>query len=635
MQLIIAEKPSLARAIVAALPVQATSMDGFYRAGDTFVTWCYGHLYELVSPEAYNPAWEKWDFAQLPITVPADAWKLRPTAGGKQQIAVIRNLLRDAKEVVNAGDPDREGQMLVDELLEAQGWTGKTRRLLLHDTTPESVRKALGAMRDNKDFRPLYEAAMCRSRADWLVGMNMTRATTTRIGVTASVGRVQTPTLALVVQRDLLIEGHKVIAFYTLHATVSDARDTLTLVHDTEHDRILDRAQAQQVASTLTGTLVTVGVSEKQRKELAPMPHVLATFQKAAEDRYGWTAAQALAALQGAYEAGYVSYPRTECAFLPNAQAKDARPIAEAILAAGHFPAAAANIALIEPKERIYNDAKVEQHHGLAPTRRLPAPDAAQDTRRAWEIIAERFIKSLLPDYLYAEKVASFTFDDRLFKAQGEAPINEAHSWRCLEPRLGRGKQPIKPLPLSWTNGQTGDMRAGDVQIKEGKTTPPKPYTESTLIADMASIHKYVTNEKLKAILKETAGIGTAATRSSIITALKDRKYLETVKGAGAAATLRSTRLGRYLIEHIPAALSDPGVTAAWEDALEKIARQGGSPSDFMARIDQYVATNVARLGAVTWADVPRIEPRTKGLPKRPARKGKGTSTQARGASKM
>lgn len=606
MQLIIAEKPSLAKAIANGLPPGIRQAgQGFIRVGETVITHCFGHMYELAPPETYASRWQRWSIESLPITVGENQWLLVPRKDAEAQIKVIAGLLTEAKSVIHAGDPDREGQMLVDELLDALAWRGPTQRMLIYDTTPAGIRKALAGLRPNTEFAALFEAAKCRSRADWLVGMNLTRAASTRIGVVASIGRVQTPTLALVVRRDLAIEGHKSSKFYKIAVTVSSASETLTLTHDPD-ERITDAKQAQAICAGLNGITVSVGVTEESTTERAPLPLVLSTFQAAAEKRYGWPVAKALAALQAAYEGQLVSYPRTDCPYLPEEQARSAVPMAKAIIAAGHFPAAAPLTDRLAPQARIYDDKKVEQHHGLTPTTRLPSAESAPDAVKAWALVAEQFLASLLPDHRIAVKTAAFTHEGRTFKAKGETSLNGPASWRVVQPKVKREDEDgASPLQTRMTDGESAIMRVGQAVSVAGKTTPPKPYTEAGLISDMSAIHKYVTDPRIKAMLKETAGIGTPATQGAIIESLKARGYIAS-QGAGKTKRLCSTRFGRYLVAHAPAVLCDPGVTALWEEALSNIAKTGASPLEFMTRIDAYVAGNVTRIKDATF---PRVDP--------------------------
>lgn len=606
MRLIIAEKPSLGRAIAAALDGIPQQQEGRIRVGDTIVSWCFGHLLEDAPPEHYHPKWKTWDLATLPIAIKQADWQLVPKPDARAQLAIIKGLLASASSVVNAGDPDREGQMLVDEVLEHFQWRGPTQRVLIHDTTPQTIRKALAKLKPNAEFAPLFAAAKCRSRADWLVGMNLTRAVSKRIGLTASIGRVQTPTLALIVNRDAEIANHKARVFYTLHAHVSTASDALVMRHDTEHDRIFDKADAKRIADALLNKVVEISVTEKAATENAPLPHTLATFHKEGERRFGWTADQALKILQGLYEKQLVSYPRTDCPYLPEEQASRALPLVKRITKAGHFGAAAPLVALMAPSKRVYDNSKVAEHHGLTPTTRIPGAELDGDARRGWEIVTEQFIKSLLPAYRYLAKEARFTFEGRLFKASGEQPLNTRESWRALEPKKDRDGNPIAPLALSMGNGETAKGRVGQVEIKDGKTTPPKPYTEATLIADMMAVHKFVTDPRIKAVLKENAGIGTAATQAATIEALKRRKLIKSEKARGGkTAYLRSTEFGRYLIANIPPTLTDPSVTALWEEQLNLIAQGKADPGDFMECIERFVHKHVERVCNTTFPPAP------------------------------
>lgn len=608
MRLIIAEKPSLARVIASGIDGVQQRYDGYIQIGmDTVVTYCFGHLYELAMPHFYDMKWQKWDLSHLPIVIANDDWQILPKEDAKAQINVISTLLKGATQVINAGDPDREGQMLVDEVLEVLSWRGPTLRLLIHDPTPSSVRKALKAMQPNENFANLYASAKCRARADWLVGMNLSRAVSKRIGLTAHIGRVQTPTLALVVRRDLAIEGHQAGTFYTLQASVATKQDAFVLTHDTKHDRITDKAEANRIADEIRASVVTLNVSDKTVTEHAPLPFRLATFQKEAESRYGWTAVQALEALQSAYEKQLVSYPRTACAHLPEAQAGQAVPIIKAILKAGHFGNAVAALDLMKPSGRVYDDKKVGEHHGLTPTSIVPNLDAGTPAFKAWQLVTEQFIKSLLPWYTATVKEVSFVHAERVFKASGETPSNEAQSWRLLEPKRDRNGDPLAPLATALKDGESAQGRVGEVIIKQGKTTPPERYTEATLIADMENVHKFVADQRIKAALKENAGIGTAATQGATIETLKRRKYLE-LAGRGVKKHLRSTRLGRYLIEHAPAVLSDPGITALWEEQLDAIAKGKVNPNEFLARIDGYVLNNLTKIKATNFPEPPTID---------------------------
>lgn len=583
MRLFIAEKPSLAKAIAANFGSQVQKTGYIEVSGNDVVAWCYGHMLESLKPEEYDKKWATWSLDNLPIQV--NDWRLKPRKDAAKQLKVLGELLKRATVVINAGDPDREGQLLVDEVLDHYGWRGKTLRLLLNATDRESVAKAIKSMRDNSEFRNLSQAALCRSKADWLVGMNLSRAATKKFGrdrEVISVGRVQTPTLALVVRRDLEIENFKPQAFYTLAAEVKTAGGTVKMVHAPKEDRILDRKVATAVAASLRGKTVALAVERKKSRELAPMPYMLATFQKDAEKHLGLGAQEALDTLQQLYEAQVTSYPRTDHEGLPPEQAGNALKIASAVIGAGFVKEAKGLIPLMQPSKRIYSLPKDAEHHGLVPTGKKPDGLSAK-LLKAYELVCRRFVLGLLPDYEFEETTASFVYEKRKFSCSGEVPLNAQKSWRALEPK--------KTAPLA-LNGAPKEGVVLNVEVGAGKTTPTKPYTEATLIADMRSVSKFVTDPKLKAILKETSGIGTAATQAGVIETLKRRGFVVVSK-----KKLVSTELGRKVVSKMPNAMTDPGVTAAWEDALSMIAAGKYQPDDFMVRTDLFVSNQLSKMG--------------------------------------
>lgn len=582
MRVFIAEKPSLAKAIASNFNAQFSKTGYIEVTNGDVVTWCYGHMLESLKPEEYDRKWSSWNLDTLPIVV--NEWRLKPRVDAAKQLKIIGELLKQAKLVINAGDPDREGQLLVDEVLDHFGWRGKTQRLLLNATDRDSVSKAISSMRDNSEFKNLSAAALCRSKADWLVGMNLSRAATKTFGKdkVVSVGRVQTPTLALVVRRDLEIENFKPQTFYTLAADVKTTGGTVQMEHAPKEDRITDRKVATALADSLKGKTVALAVETAKKRELAPLPYMLATFQKDAEKQLGLGAKAALDVLQELYEAQLTSYPRTDHEHLPPEQAGAAVRIATAVINAGVVSEAKGMIPLMQPSKRIYSLPKDAEHHGLIPTGKKPSGNLPAKLMKAYELVCRRFILSLLPDYEYEETTASFVHEKRKFACAGEVPINAPKSWRALEPKKTAALQ-LKGAPK--------EGKVLDVAIKTGKTTPPKPYTEASLIADMRSVAKFVTDAKLKAILKDTSGIGTAATQAGVIETLKKREFIAVNR-----KNLISTDFGRHVIAKMPKAMTDPGVTAAWEDALGMIASGKYNPDDFMQRTNLFVSSQLAKM---------------------------------------
>ncbi|WP_439649831.1 DNA topoisomerase [Halomonas alkalicola] len=341
MRLIIAEKPSLARAIADALPGAPRKQEGAIAVGDTVVTWCLGHLLEQAPPDAYDPALKQWRLDSLPIL--PSRWKLTPRPKARGQLAVIRGLLKSAREVVHAGDPDREGQLLVQEVIEHLGWKGTVLRLLVSDLNRPAVQRALARLEDNARYQPLYRAAESRSRADWLYGINLTRAWTLtgrqagHDGV-LSVGRVQTPVLGLVVRRDAEIRDFTPHPFYVLWADLAVARGTLRAWWAPgegqpldDQGRLLERAPAAALAERLPGAEGRLTSLETQEKrQAAPLPYSLSALQVDAARRYGLSAKAVLDTCQALYERHQlITYPRSDCRYLPQEHFATARTTLE------------------------------------------------------------------------------------------------------------------------------------------------------------------------------------------------------------------------------------------------------------------------------------------------------------------
>jgi DNA topoisomerase-3 len=613
VKLIVAEKPSVAKAIRDCLPA----------GSDYAVTNCFGHLLELAQPHEYDQRWAKWNVADLPIRV--KTWRLNPKADAKVQIGKIADLLKSASIVVNAGDPDREGQLLVDEVLEHLGWKGPTQRLLLNATDPASVKKALAKIEDNAKYRPVRDAAACRSQADWLIGMNMSRAVTKVLsdGALVSIGRVQTPTLALIVRRQREIDAFKSETFYKLRATFVTAAGVAVEMMAEPRPRVVEERIAQALARAVAGKSSQLDVETASTVRRAPLPYDLASFQKDAESAYGWGAAQSLAALQASYEAKLTSYPRTDCRYLPSEQAGDALPIARKTVAALVPQPDAKLLALMAPASRIYDSKKVEEHHGLVPTGLVPTDSTPANVRKAWELVTMQFLRSLLPDSKVEESRVSAVVDvgGRIiktveFSANFERILNDGASWEAL-PRAGSREdaRKVKPLPSGLSDDDA--VTATRCEAVEAKTTPPKPYTEASLIADMRSVAKYVQDAKLKAVLKETSGIGTAATQAETIETLKRRGFIR-LKGK----VIMPTELGCQVIDTIPPEMTDVGVTAAWEDALGLIAKGKYDPSQFMAGIDAVVERWLEAVKAAAHGG-PRITAQAQPAPQRSATRGR------------
>ncbi|KXW57326.1 DNA topoisomerase 3 [Ferrovum myxofaciens] len=591
--IIIAEKPSMGRAIADVIPGVKFSKNGYIEIGSTIVTWCVGHLLENAQPEEYNPAWKSWAMKDLPF--PITQWKVTPKPKTLTQLNIIGSLLKQAGSVVNAGDPDREGLMLVNEVLEYFHWTGPTERLILNSYDTPSVKKALANLTPNSVHDNLYEAAKCRSRADWLLGLSATRAATrayTRFEdkTVISIGRVQTPALWLVVKRDLEIDNFNAKSFFTLAAhTNTQAGAPLILTHEPGQDnRIWDKPIADALAAKIKGTNQTLSVTQNKIKASPPKPYNLLSFSTDANEAFGWSAKECLDVLQELYSPEYAltTYPRTDCEYLKSEQMPDALTIAQACL--GVLPEAQAMTSLMKPRKAFYDSAKVTEHHAIIPTMKKPWSGLSGKHLDAYRLVAKRFILGLLPDHEYHETVAAFTVDGRTFSVKGEVDLNSAQAWIALTQKKTKA-----PLPAI-ANGEKVTVNA--VKVNQGKTSPPKRYTEASLCQDMASVAKFVTDPVIKARLKENDGIGTPATWQSIIETLKNRRYIEPM----GKKQIVSTDFGKELVKTISPNLMAPGLTALWEIALESVAKGGMKPEEFMARATTFVTQRVNEMKNAT-----------------------------------
>ncbi|MGC9217353.1 DNA topoisomerase 3 [Acidithiobacillus sp.] len=576
MKLYIAEKPSLGKGIAEYLPGPKHKGDGFVQCGsDTVVTWCFGHIFEQEEPDFYTPddvpttpkGKKKWRLEDLPIF--PDRWKKRAKDDAKAQIKVIRDLLKKASTIINAGDPDREGQLLVDEVLEELGWKGPTQRIWLAALDEQSVRKALANLKDNHDYRNLRDSAEARARADWLMGMNLTRAFTLRnsgAGV-VSVGRVQTPTLALVVARDEKIEHFKPKDYFvprinTAFWSAWELREDFTGV-DAE-GYLTDRTAAEKLVAEakVQGKATVKDFTSVEKQQQAPLGFSLAELQKVCSAKLGMSAQQVLDAAQALYEEHKAAtYPRTDCRYLPDEQHGEAGKVLSGLAKIG--VADLVKAADPQRKSAVWNTGKVTAHHAIIPTGSMQG-SMSPAVAKVYEIIVRSYLAQFYPPYVYRATKALLTCAGEDWKATANVPVSAG--WKAVYGIADDDGDdaPAQPIP-TLKKGQ--DLAIQDVDVQAKQTKPPARFTDGSLIEAMSNIHKVVEDEAAKAKLKETSGLGTEATRASIIETLLTRGFLER-KGK----QILSTQAGRTLVHALPRDLTDPVLTARWEDALSSIA---------------------------------------------------------------
>jgi DNA topoisomerase-3 len=606
MRLFIAEKPSLGKAIAAGLPGIKTNKRTYIETdqGDV-VIWVIGHFIEQFEPHEYDEKWKSWNFSTLPIRV-VD-WKIKPKSLRKNatsdekkfhascmvQLDLIGSFLNKADSIVNAGDAEREGQLIIDEVIEYFKQEHKPqKRIWLHALAPADIKIALANLEDNKSkkYSDLLLAAKCRQRADWLVGLNMTRAVTKLLSdEVVTIGRVQTPTLALVVNRCLEIENFTSKSFYELEMDVLSGKDLVKLhFSTTDNDkRILDKAVADKLVKDLMGKTVTLH-TESNPKTSNPFPLFdLGGFVKYMEVNYKWDSVKSLEILQQLYDMGYTTYPRVEATKLYPTEEPKGVPTGKSLMATGNF--SKADGLPLATRSSVYSLGTEVSHGAIIPTGIIPPSSISSDQAKGWHAIATRFLMSLLPTYRYTETIISTTEYNHLFVAKGEVPITKAQdTWLALGPER---KEKVDLPHIK--DGSTGVVQS--IKAVTKKTTPPNYYTQALLMEDMKSVAKFVTDEKLKKILHDDkSGLGTQATRINIIQGLIKRSYIET-----SGLKLKDTQFGRSLILTVPKQLKSPGLTAAWEDALNMISLGTYSAEEFMIKIDAFVNHRLAEIKAL------------------------------------
>lgn len=583
MRLFIAEKPSLGRAIAAVLPKPHIKEDGYIVAanGDT-VSWCVGHLLEQQEPEAYNPAYKQWSHEHLPI-VPAH-WKLKVKAKTAKQVGVLRKLIKQAETLVHAGDPDREGQLLVDELIHFID-TKKSKpvlRCLVNDLNPAAVTKAVNSLRNNNEFIPLSTSALARSRADWLFGINLTRAYTLQ-GKSAgykgvlSVGRVQTPILGLVVKRDQIIDAFVSQPFYEVWANLKTEQgeefqakwqpsESCQRFLD-EQGRNLSQPLADNVAKRISHQIAQVkSVQRDLKKQSAPLPNSLSALQIDAGKAFGMSAKQVLDICQSLYERHKaITYPRSDCRYLPTEHHIEATSVFNAIK--NTIPSLNGETLndisfQFSQKSRAWNDKQVGAHHAIIPTKKTATSLNAEETK-IYGLVSRNYLAQFLPQHEFAATTVKIDIAGGAFKTNAKEILVEG--WQQLYPKRKPSTDEPELIPKLEKNQSLESLQAS---IKEKHTTPPAHFTDATLLAAMTGIASHVKDPNIRKILKDTDGLGTEATRANIIELLFTRGFLQRN-----GKTITATPAGRVFINALPERLTLPDMTAQWEATLADIAQ--------------------------------------------------------------
>ncbi len=620
MKLYIAEKPSLARAIADAIGNPEKKESFIACSGGDRVTWCFGHMMEQASPEAYGKQFAPpWSLDPLPVL--PESWRILPVRESERvrnpevnrkrrdsyrHFQTLEKLLKDPSvtEIVNAGDPDREGQLIVDEILEHLGVRKPVKRIWLKALDPGTIRKAIREEADNAlpKFRGLRNSALARARADWLVGMNMTRAITsiaqarTGDGTVWSIGRVQTPVMRLVHERNEEIARFRPKDFFVPVLTVETPRKaTVDLEWNAreiagvtdEEKRILERRDAERIVQNARGKSFPLAVKKENRSWAAPKPWSLSALQVFAGKEFGLSPQKVLDVVQSLYDNGHVSYPRTDCEFLPESLHPEAVKILPFLESLFSVPGG-----LLSPKlkSKAFDDSKVTAHYALTPTVKIPAlGKLSGDERSIYEAIARVTMAQFAPPLELSETRILLDSGHDSFSVTGK--VVRSKGWTAIWPHGGPKNDRILP---EVSDGEEGRVANGTVRTSQ--TTPPKPFTESGIIEVMKSVHKYVADPEARSILKESDGIGTEATRAGIVDTLIARDLLGKASGKSKDPALLVTEKGRALLSSVPREVSDPVLTATWERSLSEIASSGTSPDPFVGEVGARVSKWISDL---------------------------------------
>lgn len=570
MKLVIAEKPMLARDIARAITgkkVSETAKLPINGNGYTIIG-CAGHLLELKNPEQINKKWGKpWNIETLPIHIPN--WPKQPSKDKEKLIQTIADLLQQADSVIHAGDPDDEGQLIIDELLDYLNYQGKVERVYINDNIEKNIRKAFTQLTDNTTCRPAGNAAYARQIADICFGINETRLATKRLGTLLTVGRVQTPTLGLVINRDQAILNHTTQKYYELHATGTTETTPNPITFQFKPNKellagekhLFDKETLTQIANQIQGQTHPFQTTITEKTITPPLPYNLTILQTDMNKRYKFSASktqQITQDLRDKYKA--ITYNRSDSQYLKEEHHTEAETV---------LTQALQNIGTTWPLDytlhsKAFNDKNVTAHHAIIPQEiNIPIQKMAKDEQKVYTAIVERYAMQFLPPAIYKISTSTITLNN------GECTYTAKQikhaGYKAIFTNINEDTENETKNP--WIHEGTHTLHNIQCAIKEKETQPPKPYTEGTLIADMASIAKYVKDPKIKEILKqkddgkkgEHGGIGTTATRATIIENLKKRGYLTENNGK-----ITSTPKAKQFYQLLPDTIKGADTTATW-----------------------------------------------------------------------
>ena len=610
-RLFIAEKPELARAIVEGLD-GGSKKGAYYQCGEDKVTWCIGHMLELCEPADFDPKYKKWNLEDLPIRTPV---KYKSKANTAAQLKAILSLIKNAETIVHAGDNDSEGQLIVDELLEYSGFKGPVLRFMTNDNSTKMVKKSLANMTNNTQYYSLYQSALARNLGDQLYGFNMSRAYTVSAQTQGhngvlSVGRVQTPILGLVVNRDRAHSQHTkayyfdVMGDFTVGAQSFPAKYLPTDNAPTDDkNRLNDSDFAGNIAAECRGKPATISNLDSSIKEsAAPLPYSIVKLQSDAARIFNYKPDQVMKITQELREKyRLITYNGTDCQYLNEEQHADAKAVLSAIAKTANKYSGLVEAADTTIKSRAFNNANVSAHHAIIPTETVGRiDDLPEALRNIYLLIAKRYIAQFYPKHQYLDTKASLDVSGHPFSVRSK--ITKLEGWKSLYSNLGGSSEDDSGsdeecISLDLSALSTGDAGlCDDAKVLDKETKPPALYTMSTLLNDLTRVAKYVKNPEIKKLLidkdkdrkGEHGGIGTSRTRDQIIKKLFDLGFI-----AEKGKKVISTELGGQFFDSLPEIATSPDMTALWHEQQSMIEHGDNTCTSFVDGLMGFIAEQV------------------------------------------
>jgi DNA topoisomerase-3 len=608
MRLFIAEKPELAKAITTGLSGTVQREDGYFKVGNDLVTWAYGHILGLADPESYDEKYKSWKVEDLPFNIDINSFKYIPKDSSKKQLNIIVDLInnKDIKTIVNAGDNDEEGQILVDEILAYADNKKPVQRVLISDLTEKGVKKALQEIKSNDDFKGLSDSGFARSQADWLVGLNLTRAYTTLAQAQGyqgvlSVGRVQTPILGLVVARDKENENHKSSFYYTVKGNFNS--NNINFIANLKVDeKITEENEANNILNICKGKdgVILKAINEPKRTN-PPLPYNLLDLQAECSKKYSYKPDKTLEITQSLREKHkLITYNRSDCSYLPENLFSEAPATLESIKANLLDFKDFVDGANVSIKSLAWNTANTTAHHGIIPTvQNVNIEDLSKDEKNIYTLIARKFVAQFYEPKEYIHTQIEVGINDNVFSTSSKRTTKQGFEvlfkGEIEDDEIENDSNDVNLKNIS----QNTPASCTNIDISKEKTKPKPYYTIPSLLKDLTSVAKYIKDPEIKKLLVEkdkdkkgeNGGIGTPATRSAHIKNLFDKGYIVEDKKA-----IKSTATGKKLIELSPSTLTSPDMTALWFEQQKEIQNGNLTKEQFLNNVNEYIKKEIESL---------------------------------------